>query len=317
MDNEIALYSGTTGKLLKRATQTGVVRADSGVISVDTDVTDLVTAASDTAAGKVELATTAETTTGTDATRAVTPDGLHDMTSIAGAAWIVDEDAMGSNLDTKLPTQQSVKAYADTKQTSHGNLTALAGLTGVADRVAYFTGAAAMALATLTSYGRSLIAAADAAAAKTLLALVKGDVGLGNVDNTSDATKQAATLANVITQSVVIPFGNGTDVITVGEKRRFDIPVAATLVRWRIWSSVSGSITFSIWRDTFAAIPVAADEISTSRPTLTAAVTAEDSSITDWSEVGGAGDLYLANVESVATCTDVVLILYYTRALNV
>jgi len=33
-------------------------------------------AASDAAAGKVELATAAETTTGTDATRAVTPDGL-------------------------------------------------------------------------------------------------------------------------------------------------------------------------------------------------------------------------------------------------
>jgi hypothetical protein len=37
--------------------------------------------ASDTQAGKVELATSAETTTGTDATRAVTPDGL------AGSAY--------------------------------------------------------------------------------------------------------------------------------------------------------------------------------------------------------------------------------------
>lgn len=55
---------------------TGVLRADSGVVSTDSDVTDIVSAASDTAAGKVELATAAETTTGTDATRAVTPDGL-------------------------------------------------------------------------------------------------------------------------------------------------------------------------------------------------------------------------------------------------
>ena len=36
-------------------------------------------AASATVAGIVELATTAETTTGSDAARAVTPDGLHDM----------------------------------------------------------------------------------------------------------------------------------------------------------------------------------------------------------------------------------------------
>ena len=42
------------------------------------DATAIVDAASATAAGKVELATTAETTTGTDATRAVTPDGLKD-----------------------------------------------------------------------------------------------------------------------------------------------------------------------------------------------------------------------------------------------
>lgn len=55
---------------------TGVLRADSGVVSTDSDVTDLVSAASDSAAGKVELATIAETSTGTDTGRAVTPDGL-------------------------------------------------------------------------------------------------------------------------------------------------------------------------------------------------------------------------------------------------
>lgn len=55
---------------------TGLIRADSGVLSVDSDVTDVVAAASDTAAGKVELAIASEVTTGTDATRAVTPDAL-------------------------------------------------------------------------------------------------------------------------------------------------------------------------------------------------------------------------------------------------
>lgn len=39
---------------------TGVVRADAGVVSADTDVTDLVTAATTSAAGKVELATDGE-----------------------------------------------------------------------------------------------------------------------------------------------------------------------------------------------------------------------------------------------------------------
>lgn len=44
-----------------------------------------------------------------------------------------------------------------------------------------------------TPTGRSLLTAADATAAKTALSLTKADVGLGNVDNTSDATKNAAT----------------------------------------------------------------------------------------------------------------------------
>jgi hypothetical protein len=193
----------------------------------------------------------------------------------------------------------AIQTQIDGKQALDTDLTTIAGLTATTDNVIQSVSSA--------------WASRTPAQLKTTLALVKGDVGLGNVDNTSDATK----LANVITQSVAIQFGDGTNVIAVGDKRRFDIPVGHTLIRWRIWSSISGSITFSVWRDTFANIPVAADEISTSRPTLSAAVTAEDSTITDWSEVGNAGDLYLVNVESVATVTDVVLILWYTRALNV
>ena len=53
---------------------TGVLRADTGVVAVDSDVTDIVSAASLTAAGKVELATVAEIDTGTDTTRAIPID---------------------------------------------------------------------------------------------------------------------------------------------------------------------------------------------------------------------------------------------------
>ena len=72
-----------------------------------------VEAASTTVAGIVELATTAETTTGTDALRAVTPDGLHDMSSLAGAAWMLDEDSLSSDSAVKVASQQSIKAYVD------------------------------------------------------------------------------------------------------------------------------------------------------------------------------------------------------------
>lgn len=44
-----------------------------------------------------------------------------------------------------------------------------------------------------TAAGRSMLTAANASAQKTLLSLVKGDVGLGNVDNTSDVNKPIST----------------------------------------------------------------------------------------------------------------------------
>jgi len=103
-ENTSDLWSATTGE---------VPSSDGAGEWIAASVASLMPAASDTVQGKVELATTAETTTGTDATRAVTPDSLHDMTSLAGAAWFLDEDTMSSNLDTKVPSQQSVKAYVD------------------------------------------------------------------------------------------------------------------------------------------------------------------------------------------------------------
>lgn len=58
----------------------------------------------------------------------------------------------------------------------------------------------------VTAYSRSLLASATAAAWKTLLALVKGDVGLGNVDNTADAAKNVLSATKLTTARTI----NGT-----------------------------------------------------------------------------------------------------------
>lgn len=61
--------------------------------------------ASTTVKGIVELATDAETNTGTDAVRAITPSNL--------TAKIDTDVALAANSDTKIPSQKAVKAYAD------------------------------------------------------------------------------------------------------------------------------------------------------------------------------------------------------------
>ena len=95
-DNDNLLTTGTLGCAALTASGTvtiptaltGLIRADSGVLSVDTDVTDLVSAASTTAAGKIEIAIGSEVNTGTDATRAVSPDSLDDWTGSAQIATV-------------------------------------------------------------------------------------------------------------------------------------------------------------------------------------------------------------------------------------
>lgn len=74
-----------TGTLTVPVGLTGVLRADTGVVSVDGDVTDIVAAGTEGAAGKLELATDAETVTGSDTARATTPANITAKMAAPGA----------------------------------------------------------------------------------------------------------------------------------------------------------------------------------------------------------------------------------------
>ncbi len=122
-----------TGTVTLPTGLTGVLRADSGTVSTDTDVTDLVSAASTTVAGKVELAIASEVTTGTDDTRAVTPDSLagSEFGKRTIAVMVNDSTALTTGdgkvqipIDTTLNGMNvvAVKAYVGTVSSS-GSIT--------------------------------------------------------------------------------------------------------------------------------------------------------------------------------------------------
>lgn len=123
VDNELVLFSGTTGKLIKRASGTGVIRTDSGVVSVDSDVTDIVAAGTESAAGKLELATDAETVTGTDTARATTPANITAKMAAPGAIGGTTPDSIiGTTIDANTDFTIGGTVITDNTITDDGTL---------------------------------------------------------------------------------------------------------------------------------------------------------------------------------------------------
>lgn len=151
--------------------------------------------ASTTATGIVELATIAETNTGTDATRVVTPAGL--AAALALLSTAVKNDILGAGVPAALDTLDELAAALgddanfastittalSTKQPLDADLTAIAALASAANKMPYATGTGTWSLADLTAFARSLLDDADAATARgTLSVFSQAEIGDVNTD---------------------------------------------------------------------------------------------------------------------------------------
>ena len=154
-----------------------------GLIDVPTSamLTSVLDLATNLAPGIVELATDAETLTGTATNRAVTPANLQAkidalVASAPGLLNTLDELAAALGDDPNFATTMT-SALAG-KQASHALLTALSGLTTSANKAIYFTGSNTPVVYDISSYGRTIANFADAAAARTSIDVYsKAEIG--------------------------------------------------------------------------------------------------------------------------------------------
>lgn len=123
----------------------------------------------------------------------------------------------------------------------------------------------------------------------------------------------AAPSVSAVRRQVTLVIDGGASVITTGVKGYISMPVTGTWKKWRLLSTVSGSIVIDVWKDTYANYPpLVADTITASaKPTLSSVIKNEDSALTGWTTSFTAGDVIGFNVDSVTTVTKVTLSLEF------
>jgi hypothetical protein len=102
VDNEIVLFDSTSGKVIKRATTTGIIKATSGVISAATPGTDYTTPSS------------TESPTNKTFNANGTGNSITNLETADFAANVIDTDTtLAANSDTRIASQKATKAYVD------------------------------------------------------------------------------------------------------------------------------------------------------------------------------------------------------------
>lgn len=128
-----------------------------------------------------------------------------------------------------------------------------------------------------------------------LLSAQKGDAGYANI---------------------LFDFDGGSGALAAGTVVRIPISFDCTIEEATLIADQSGSAVVDVWKDVFANYPpTVADTITASaKPTLSAATTAQDGTLTGWTTSIAAGDVLVAYLESVSGIVNLILNLKVQRS---
>ena len=115
--------------------------------------------------------------------------------------------------------------------------------------------------------------------------------------------------------SITFIFSAGGVTIATGIAGDLTIPFNCEITEWTLLADQTGSIVVDIWKDTYANYPpTVADTITGSaKPTISAAVKGQSSTLTGWTTTITAGDTLRFNVDSVSLITRATLSLKVKR----
>ena len=139
--------------------------------------------------------------------------------------------------------------------------------------------------------------------------LVDGDIWYNSTANELRARIDGVTVTLSSRYTVGITVDGGGSAISTGLKGFRSIARTGVIVKARLLADQSGSVVFDIWLDAYANYPpTVADTITASaKPTISAGVKDEDTTLTGWTTAVTAGDILGFNVDSAATIERVTL----------
>jgi hypothetical protein len=211
------------------------------------------------ATASVSLAKMASVATGTVFYRKTAGTGTPEVQTLA--TFKTDLGLTGTNSgDQDLSSYLTISTAASTYQTLNANLTAISGLTSIADRFPYFTGSGTAALGTVTSFTRSVLASANADALWTNIGATQFDTNTSHVLKLKNGTNRqtfelynylsaADTLEGIRLKAVASNnFELGTFVGSVGGSTRgltigtYDRATPTVLDKWMHFTGTTGEV---------------------------------------------------------------------------